>query len=132
MAISFEKAFGIHTQMLNVRGQRMELLASNLANADTPGFKAKDDDFKSVLANVQGPTSNVPINATQEGHFMVQPGSANASVRYTIPMQTSIDGNTVESQIEQAKYAQNAIQYRASMQFVSGRIKGLMTALKGD
>lgn len=132
MSISFEKAFGNHTQALQLRGKRMELLASNLANADTPGFKAKDVDFRSVLKEADSMTNSVQLNSTREGHIPAENSFSDGSVKYRIPAQASLDGNTVESQIEQAKFAENALQYQISMQFVSGTIKGLMTAIRGE
>lgn len=132
MSISFEKAFGNHTEALQVRGKRMELLASNLANADTPGFKAKDVDFRSLLKEAESTVHSVRLNATHEGHLLAENSFSDGQVMYRVPTQASLDGNTVESQIEQAKYAENALQYQISMQFVSGTIKGLLTAIRGD
>ncbi|MCI0653250.1 MAG: flagellar basal body rod protein FlgB [Methylococcaceae bacterium] len=132
MSISFDTAFGNHTQALRLHGKRMELLAANLANADTPGFKAKDIDFRSVLNEAQSKVSPVTLTASRDGHFGPQIGVPALTAMYRVPAQASLDGNTVETQIEQAKFAENSLQYQISMQFVSGTIKGLLTAIRGE
>ncbi|MGH8549231.1 MAG: flagellar basal body rod protein FlgB [Methylococcales bacterium] len=132
MSISFDKAFGNHTEALRLHGKRMELLAANLANADTPGFKAKDIDFGSVLKAMESEVSPVTLTPSREGHIGPENGLPAATAMYRVPAQASLDGNTVETQIEQAKFAENALQYQISMQFVSGTIKGLLTAIRGE
>lgn len=129
MAINFSQALGLHPQALAMREKRLELLAANLANADTPGYKARDLDFKSILK--QNLTETVPMERTQAGHFAPQQ-LLESRVMYRNPNQVSLDGNTVEANVEQAKYAENAVQYQASLQFVSKDFSGLMTALKGQ
>lgn len=132
MTINFDNALGVHPQMLELRGKRMELLADNLANADTPGFRARDVDFQSVLEGVQGENPAVRLQSTDPGHFQPPGGMNAATTGYRIPNQPSLDGNTVETQIEQARYAENAIQYQVSMQFVSGKLKAMVSAIKGE
>ena len=128
MAINFDKALGIHPQALSMRERRSEVLAANLANADTPGYKARDLDFKSLLKqNIQ---SAQTMERTQAGHFALQQ-SLESRAMYRNPSQVSLDGNTVEANVEQAKYAENAVQYQASLQFVSNDFSGLMMALRG-
>ena len=130
MAINFDKALGIHPQALIMREQRSQVLAANLANADTPGYKARDLDFKSVLQ--QNMPSNPVVERTQEGHFAPQQHLLGSTLMYRNPNQVSLDGNTVESHIEQAKYAENAVQYQASLEFINDKFAGLMTALRGQ
>jgi len=130
MAINFDKALGIHPQALALREKRSEVLAANLANADTPTYKARDLDFTSVLKKTMPP--NVDMARTQAGHLPSERLLLGANLMYRNPYQTSLDGNTVESQIEQAKYSENAVQYEASLQFVSNKFSGLMTALRGQ
>ena len=129
MAINFDKALGIHPQALAMREKRGEVLAANLANADTPGYKARDLDFKSLLKQ------NMPLaqvmERTQAGHFAPQQ-LLESRVMYRNPSQVSLDGNTVEANVEQAKYAENAVQYQASLQFISNNFSGLMMALRGQ
>jgi flagellar basal-body rod protein FlgB len=129
MAINFDEALGIHPRALVMRERRSEILATNLANADTPGYKARDLDFKSILKQ------NMPLTQTlghtQAGHFASQQ-SLDSRMMYRNPNQVSLDGNTVESNVEQAKYAENAVQYQASLQFISKDFSGLMMALRGQ
>jgi flagellar basal-body rod protein FlgB len=129
MAINFDKALGIHPQALAVRERRSEILATNLANADTPGYKARDLDFKSILK--QNIPSTQAIERTQSGHFAPQQLLASRMM-YRNPSQVSLDGNTVESNVEQARYAENAVQYQASLQFISNDFSRLMMAIRGQ
>jgi len=130
MAINFDNALGIHPQALALREKRSEVLASNLANADTPGYKARDLDFQAVLKKTM-PQSNA-LERTQEGHFSPNDRLLGATMMFRNPNQPSLDGNTVESHIEQAKYSENAVQYQASLRFINGRFNGLMSALRGE
>ncbi len=131
MPISFDSALGSHDKALLVRSRRAELLASNIANSDTPGYKARDIDFKSALANVQQPNSQ-NLNVTHRNH--IQPASqlAGLDVMYRIPNQSSLDGNTVDAQLEKSAFAENALRYEASLSFLDMKFKGLKAALKGE
>ena len=129
MAINFDQALGIHPQALSVRERRSELLAANLANADTPGYKARDLDFKSILK--QNMPEAVAIERTQAGHLVPQQLLGSRAM-YRNPNQVSLDGNTVEANVEQAMYAENAVQYQASLQFINNDFSGLMMALRGQ
>jgi flagellar basal-body rod protein FlgB len=129
MAINFDTALGIHPQALNLRERRAELLATNLVNADTPGYKARDLDFKSILQK-NLPQANV-LERTQTGHMAPQQVLGGRAL-YRNPNQVSLDGNTVEANVEQAKYAENAVQYQASLQFISNNFSGLMMAIRGQ
>ena len=122
--------FGVHEQALVLRSRRAEILAGNIANADTPGYKARDFDFQTMMQQ-QVPVAE-PMRATRPGHIQPDRSVPSASeVFYRIPTQPSLDGNTVDSQLEHAEYAANALEYQASLRFVSGSIKKLMTAIKG-
>jgi flagellar basal-body rod protein FlgB len=129
MAINFDQALGIHPQALAMRERRSELLAANLANADTPGYKARDLDFKAILQ--QNLPEAQPLAHTQAGHIAPW-HSVAARALYRNPGQVALDGNTVEANVEQAKYAENAVQYQASLQFVNDGFSGLMLALRGQ
>jgi flagellar basal-body rod protein FlgB len=130
MAISFEKALGIHPQALAVRAQRAEVIASNIANADTPGYKARDMDFKQALAQASQKQQS-GMTRTNDKHFDVRI-ELNNSVQYRMPDQADTgDGNTVDAQVERNLYLENSMQYQASIQFLSGRIKGLKKAITG-
>ena len=103
-----DRQLGIHGKALQVRAERLNLLASNIANAATPGYKARDLDFRAALD-----------------------GAADA-VKFRVPAQSSLDGNTVELATEQTQFAENTIQYRTTLAFLNGRIAGVMQALKGE
>lgn len=112
MSISFDRALGIHQQALSFRAQRAEVLANNLANADTPNYKARDLDFAAVLAEQKDKAAKgtFATRTTNERHIAAEGfGMGEGSLQYRIPVQPSIDQNTVDAQIEQANYAENAI-----------------------
>ena len=121
--------FGIHTQAMAVRARRAEILATNLANADTPGYQARDLDFAAVLAG-----------AGEQGAMLVSNGrhlggadpDFSYALRYREPLQASLDQNSVDVQAERAAFADNAMRYQASLTFLNGRIRGLLSALRGE
>lgn len=131
MAINFDNALGIHPQALALREKRSELLATNLANADTPDYKARDLDFKSAFQQALAGRSG-ELNRSQQGHMTSRNDVLGAELLYRNPQQASLDGNTVESHIEQAKYAENAVQYEASLRFINNKFSGLMSAIRGE
>jgi flagellar basal-body rod protein FlgB len=124
-----------HTQALRVRDQRQQVLASNIANADTPNFKARDVDFKTAL---QGALQAAPaaggtaLATTAPGHLAGAPGlAAEAGLLYRTPAQGSIDGNTVDLDAERAAFADNAIHYEFNLTRLSQQIKGMMAVIQG-
>ena len=137
MPISFEKAFSIHDDAMMMRAQRASILASNIANADTPGYKARDMDFKQTLQSIANRSgNNLKMAGTNQGHINTASqntqASINQSILYRNPLHASLDGNTVDSHVEQSKFSENALQYQTSFTFLNGRIQGLMKALKGE
>jgi len=129
--MNFDKVFGIHEQALNLRARRAEVLAANLANADTPGYKARDFDFKRILSE-QMPSATT-MKVTQRGHIQPSTGPVPGSqLQYRMPQQPSLDGNTVEAEREQVEYSANAVRYQTSLRFLDGRIKSLKTAITGN
>ncbi len=130
VAINFDNALGIHPQALALRERRSEILAANLANAETPFYKAKDLDFKSIL-NKEMPVQSRSLNTTHKGHMQGN-GAGMGGVMYRNPQQASLDGNTVEAHIEQGKFAENSVQYQASLTFLNGKFSGLMAAIRGQ
>jgi len=130
MANLIDKAFGVHGTALQLRAERSQLLAANLANADTPGFKARDIDFRQALAGAQSAVA--PLRVTQENHFADVGSNAAPQALYRVPLQPSLAGNTVDVATEQAAFGENANRYLASLNFLNGRIRGLMTALRGE
>lgn len=131
MAFDLDKALGIHPQALSLRAHRAELLANNIANADTPNYKAVDIDFKTALANAG---SGVLPLATSTSHHIqtASDNSARYETLYRAPLQPALDGNTVDTQVEQAEFARNAVQHQASLTFLSGKLNGILTAIKGQ
>ncbi|WP_033074423.1 flagellar basal body rod protein FlgB [Sphingopyxis sp. MWB1] len=109
-----EKLFGMHATALQLRSQRMMMLASNIANAATPNYKARDLDFAKAL------------------DLAKQGGPTDGAIKYRVPVQPSLDGNTVEMATEQTAFAENALAYRSSLAFLSGRINTLTRAIKGE
>ena len=104
--MTFDKLFGIHEEALHLRARRAEVLASNLANADTPGYKARDFDFEAMLKKEMQPP--VRLASTHAGHIRADHGIvASTQMAYRIPQQTSLDGNTVEVEREQAEFSAN-------------------------
>ena len=129
--MKFDQAFGIHEQALKLRGKRAGVLAGNIANADTPGYKARDFDFHSVLQQEVG--SSQRIRTTHPRHIQMDRGIVPPTqMGYRIPSQPSLDGNTVDSQLEHSAFASNALEYQASLRFVSGQIQSLKKAITGQ
>ncbi len=135
MSISFDKALGIHEKALGFRAQRAEVLANNIANADTPHYKARDLDFASVLAaqaDKHGAQQAV-TQRTNSQHFDIEPMQlADPALRFRNAHHASIDQNSVDLQVEQSTYAENAVQFQASFTLLNNKFKGLMSALRGD
>lgn len=111
--------FGVHGAALAIRSQRMAMLASNIANAATPNYKARDIDFDRALALAAGAGKSADAASSE-------------AVRYRVPVQPSLDGNTVELSTEQTMFAENAVRYRTTLSFLEGRIATVMQALKGE
>lgn len=124
----FDTALGIHERALTVHSQRATLIATNLANADTPNFKARDLDFREVL-NRTSPT--VRLATTHEGHLSESSRFGDMHAKYRIPFNPSLDGNTVEADAEQSAFSENTVRYQASLSFLSGRIRGIRDAITG-
>jgi flagellar basal-body rod protein FlgB len=135
MSISFDRALGIHEQALGFRAQRAEVLANNIANADTPHYKARDLQFATVLAEQSAKSQRGPVslNRTDSKHISADGVSAGeADLAYRTPFHPSIDQNTVDLQIEQSNYAENSVQFQASFTFLNSKFKGLVNALRGE
>jgi len=131
MAISFDKALGVHPHAMLIRSQRAEMLATNIANADTPGYKAKDIDFASALKTAKSnQLSGNTMVRTNEKHIAGGTRSVASNELFRRPNQTDTgDGNSVDIQVERNLYTQNAMEYQASVQFLNGKFKGLKKAL---
>jgi flagellar basal-body rod protein FlgB len=147
MAFNIDAQFNLHTRALGLANQRLELLADNVANADTPNYKARDIDFHSAMQSagrnagqnagqLGGPHSGLngelPMTATRAGHLASAGGGPNTTnPLYRVPEQPSLDGNTVDSQKENAAIAETSVQYQATLTFLSARIRGLRDAITG-
>ncbi len=132
MTISFDKALGVHQYALEARVKRAEVLANNLANADTPGFKARDVNFQAMMRRAEQAVSGLGMNKTNEAHMDTTSDGSGSDLLYRTPYQPSVDGNTVDTQQEQARFMRNAMDYQASFQFLSSKFADLTKALKGD
>jgi flagellar basal-body rod protein FlgB len=129
--MQFDDIFGIHERALALRSQRAEVLAANLANADTPGYKARDFDFKAMLANEVDNSSR--MRTTDKGHIQSEEGMVPPSqLLYRTPLQPSLDGNTVDTEQEHTAFSANAIEYQTSLTFINSKISGIRKALRGE
>ncbi len=129
--MNLDNAFGIHTKAISMRSHRAEVLATNIANAETPNYLARDFDFKQVLQSAAEGRSD--MQSTNANH--IQAGDAELmgqDLMYRLPEQASIDGNTVDLQTERAEFTKNAMQYQASVRFLNGKISGLISAIRGE
>jgi len=135
MALDINAQFDLHSRVLGLANQRLELLADNVANADTPNYKARDIDFRSAMANAGQPGAlggELPMAAPRSGHIQAGGAGPNTTnAQYRVPDQPSLDGNTVDSQKENAAIAETAVRYQATLTFLSSRIRGLRDAITG-
>lgn len=121
---------------LRIRGERQQLLASNIANADTPNYKARDIDFNKALElAMSGPSNSGELSASSDRHMLSGPSVADSiagsPLLYRMPIQGSIDGNTVDMDTERNQFADNAIRYEAGVSMVNSKIRSLMAAIQG-
>ncbi|TYK65574.1 flagellar basal body rod protein FlgB [Colwellia echini] len=130
MAIGFDEGFQLYSQGMLLRSKRAEVIASNIANADTPGYKAKGLDFKQALANATN-SQQSGMTRTNEKHFDIRT-ELNNTVDYRIPNQADTgDGNTVDVQVERNLYLKNSMEYQASVQFLTGKIQAMKKVISG-
>ncbi|HYB64405.1 MAG TPA: flagellar basal body rod protein FlgB [Steroidobacteraceae bacterium] len=135
MPLNLDAYLGVHQDALKLYAQRTAVLANNIANADTPNYKAQDIDFRAVLAGTAGPGAKaLPLSTTSSAHVAGSaPGaSAPAQLKYRVPLAPSLDGNTVDVQMEQAAFADNSVRYQAALSFLSSKFRDLMTAITGQ
>lgn len=126
-----DKALGLSPTALRLRSQRGELLAANIANADTPNYHARDYDFKNVLQDaLDGRTEG--LTATSDKHMSLLDKAELGTTLYRLPTKTKSNGNTVEEEVEQAAFSENAVQYQTSLQFLNGTLRSLRMALRGE
>lgn len=130
MAISLDKLMGFQQKALHVRTERMEVIAGNLANANTPGYKARDINFQDAMKNAQH-SRDQNLTRTHENHIQGHMNGSN-DIEFRIPDQPDTgDGNTVDVQIERNNFLDNGLRYQAGMEFMNGKIKGMKKAITG-
>jgi flagellar basal-body rod protein FlgB len=126
-----DKAIGNLPAHLAVYGKRSSLLASNIANANTPGYKARDIDFQAALSKAGG--EQMALRTTRGNHIAgAASGMSSPEILYRTPLQPSLDGNTVDSQQEKARFTENAIRYQSTLTFLGGKFSSLKLAIKGE
>jgi flagellar basal-body rod protein FlgB len=118
--------FQFNQTALSLHAERQKLIASNIANADTPGYKARDIDFVAALKNAQAMHSKLQAPAA-----LGDKGPMGAELMYRSAVQRSVDGNTVDIDVERAQFAENAIRYEAQTMFISSKIKAMLAAIQG-
>ncbi|MFQ3197762.1 MAG: flagellar basal-body rod protein FlgB [Paraglaciecola sp.] len=130
MAISLDKLMGFHHKALQVRTERMEVIAGNLANANTPGYKARDINFQDAMKNARH-SRDQNLTRTHENHIQGHT-KGNGEIEFRMPNQPDTgDGNTVDVQIERNNFLDNGLRYQAGMEFINGKIKGMKKAISG-
>ncbi len=134
MSISFDNFLGMHEHAMKLRTERASVISSNLANADTPNYKAKDIDFQQALRQKMGNTIGMmSAQTSHKGHMGGTDSVTGGAERFfRIPHQPSIDGNTVEENIEHAEFMKNSLEFQASFTMLNSKFKGLRSAIKGE
>jgi len=117
---------------MHLQSRRAQLLSQNLANSDTPGYKAKDINFKAALQSATNGKMSVALNATQAGHIQPKGIFMGAEKLYRQPLQPSLDGNTVEPHIEMSEFTDNSMRYLMTLRIMSGKINKMLSAIKGE
>lgn len=132
---NLDNTFQLQEAALRLREQRQQILASNIANADTPNYKARDFDFKQALQGAISATASVPsaLTKTAPAHLpgLNESNYGGAPLQYRTVKQGSVDGNTVDMDTERNQFADNALRYETSLTMISGQIKGLLAAIQG-
>ncbi len=131
----FDRQLGFQQNALNLRAYRQEVLAGNIANADTPNYKARDMNFRDALLGAQTEVQNkLAMAATSVGHMQPKDSSqpADAYLKYRGESQSAVDGNTVDMDTERAAFAENAVKYEASLTFINGQIRSMQQAIQNQ
>lgn len=133
MISKLDNAFAFQQQALGLRAYRQQVLANNIANADTPNYKARDFDFATALREASNGRSSgsLALTTTSPRHLSGGIEGGQARLQYRTPVQTSLDGNTVEMDVERAQFSDNAVQYEAGLAFITNQIKMLTAATQG-
>jgi len=133
MQFNFEKYLGLHESALGLQSRRAQLLAANMANSDTPKFKARDINFREIIQDIaENPGHKGPLEETSKLHIQPPQFSNGYEILYRHPFQASIDGNTVEPETETSNFMDNSMRYMASLRFLTGKFQTLQSAIKGQ
>jgi flagellar basal-body rod protein FlgB len=125
-----DAALAFHQRALDLRAQRQQVLASNIANADTPNYKARDLDFRVAMETALKPGAGA-MARSDRAHLSGAAITGGGALLYRQTVQASVDGNSVDIDIERAQFADNALRYEANLMFISGQIRGLLSAIQG-
>ncbi len=137
MANSLDDLFRFHQQALSLRSERQQVLASNIANADTPNYKARDFDFSAALreATAGDASGTAPMKVTSSGHMNGAPSmertASGQELKYRTVQQGSVDGNSVDMDTERAQFTDNAVHYQSSLTVLSHEIRMMLAAIQG-
>ena len=132
MISKLDELLGFHQTALNLRAARQQTIASNIANADTPNYKAKDIDFRAALQGALSKSvATQELATTSSNHMKTAGAAADLPIKYRTADQPSVDGNTVNLDVERSQFMDNAIHYEANVQFIHGEIKAMLAAIQG-
>ncbi|MFL2678957.1 MAG: flagellar basal body rod protein FlgB [Alphaproteobacteria bacterium] len=129
MTNSIKQQFEVYSNALRIRNNKNEILASNIANAATPNYKARDIDFEVELARA---LSVGPLNTSNQSHIGLTSKNLPGKVQYRDPLHPSMDGNTVELSVEQMEFAENSVRYQTTLNFINSKLSGLISAIRGE
>ena len=129
MVDNIKQQLNVLSNALRVRNKKQEILASNIANAATPNYKARDVKFEVELARS---LNEGPLKTSNNKHISIASKNLPGKVQYRQSINPSVDGNTVELAVEQMEFAENAIRYQTSLDFINSKIRGLMGAIRGE
>ena len=134
MFLNLDNYLSVHSTSVNLRAQRASILANNLANSDTPNFKSRDIAFKDSLNSAMDRVAqNTPsINTSSHPAHLPIASPIRTNLLYRVPTQVSLDGNTVHSDVEKSIFTENTVRYESSLRFLSGKISGLIKAIRGE
>lgn len=139
MSIGGIGSMDFNAKALELQAERGRVLASNIANADTPNYKARDFNFQQALAAATATGGgaaagkSVAVVVTQPGHMSAPAGTAGGpALLYRAPLQSAVDGNTVDLDVERANFVENSVRYEATLRFINGQIKTMTTAINGQ
>ena len=126
---TIENHLSVYSNALNLRGKRNKILASNIANAATPHFKARDIDFETEIKKREK-IGDISVNHNK--HFALLSKVRPNDMLFREPLNPSLDGNTVELAVEQMEFSENVVRYQTTLQFLTNKINGLMSAIRGE